>query len=256
MDISFKAKGEELGIVFGELAEEVIAEMQLAVAQAARLTYNRAIELAGQRLHSTRQEYISHLHLEEEGDGVYVVYLDEEADYLEEGQPPHAQLPRLAQGPKSKQTKDGTHRYTIIPLRQTTAPVNPTSPVQTEMSANLRQAIRSGQFKTIRQGRGASGKFTTVERIAKDAAVHPYIKGLVRVREYGGVTQEALTGGGTKGMPLLSSSYFTFRIASENQDPIENWFHPGSAGAHIWDDLEQWADQQVEQIIREIAFQD
>jgi hypothetical protein len=75
---------------------------------------------------------------------------------------------------------------------------------------------------------------------------HPYLKGLTRVREY--ASKEAKE----KGAPPVSSSYFTFRVASEKQDPAQRWRHPGFAGAKIWPELEKWAEFELEKIIDEV----
>ncbi len=239
MKLSLRAKLDDIGI--DEIGEEIARDLQASVAELAQLTYNKAVEMTNERLHGTRQDYINALHMEEEGPGVYVVYLDPEMNHLEDGYPAFPMLPKLAQGPKSKISKDG-HRYVVIPMRKTTAPVNPGSQKQLDMSVALKKLVAQRRMKKVREGVSPkTGKYTTVERLTSNKGVHPHLQNLVRVREY--KTPESKR--------PMSSAYFTFRTASEKQDPTSSWFHPGYGGAQIFPDLERWAESQLENIISE-----
>lgn len=245
ININFVDIAESMGVAIEEMADEAVSQMQGAVAEAAALTYNKAVELAGERLHSTKMDYINALDIKEE-DGVWIVSLDPSANYLEDGYGPRKMLPGLAQGAKSRTTKDGSHRYTIIPIRQHTSPQNSQNPKQVQIASEMVRAIRTQRFQEVRRGINPNtGKLTTVERLENNPAISPYLQGLVRVREY-------KTAPG-KDPQITSSQYLTFRVASENQDSGEQWVHPGYHGAQIFPDLGDWAVEQVEQIIRQIA---
>lgn len=245
-DIKVSTKLENLGISISELTQEVVGEMKAAVAEIASLTYNKAVELTSSRLHSTRQQYLDGLHFEQEGEGVYTIMLDADVDHLESGYPPIPMLPKLVQGPKAKIGKDGK-RYVIIPIRQSTGDSQSANTVvaakQNDLAARLKEVIADRKFKKVRQTSDPkTGKTTTIERMTGEAP-HPYLKGLTRVREFKGDPQ--------KEKPI-SSAYLTFRVASENQDPNTHWRHPGFAGAHVFPDLEKWADQQMDTILKDI----
>lgn len=248
MDIKLSAKLEELGIEIEEIGEQAAQDMVSAVQSLAASTYQKAVEMTGDRLHTTRQTYINALHMSEEGSGIYVVYLDPSANHLEEGMDGFNMLPKLATGPKSKMAKDGS-RYVTIPFRNTTAPANPNSSKQKDLAQRLKDEIKTREFKKVKEGVSTkTGKYTTVERMVSGQTTHPYLKGLTRVRQYN--SQESAQ----QGEPPASSSYFTFRVASTKQDPTKSWVHPGTNGANIFPELADWAETEMEQIIVDLVL--
>jgi hypothetical protein len=110
-----------------------------------------------------------------------------------------------------------------------------------DYASDLKRFVKSREkdFKTVKEGVSPkTGRYTKVERLGGEG-IPRHMKGLTRVREY----KEA---GAAK---PTSSAYFTFRTASEKQDPQKHWFHPGKHGANIFRDLDQWTDQQMNTII-------
>lgn len=240
MKLSLKAKLDELGVDLKNMTEQIANDLNLAVAQLAQNTYNKAVEMTSSRLHGTRQQYINALNMKQESPGVYVVYLDPSVSHLEDGYARFEMLPKLAQGPKAKTAKDG-HKYVVIPMQKTTSPVNPESPIQKHLAGELKDIIAKRRFQKVREGVSPkTGKYTTVERLT-DKNVHYMLQNLVRIREY--------KSPGAK--RPLSSAYFTFRTASEKQDANSRWVHPGFTGAKIFPDLAQWTEREMENIIRE-----
>lgn len=152
-------------------------------------------------------------------------------------------LPKLAQGPKSKISKEG-HRYTVIPIRKgmDDQVAVPGAGGGADMVSAIKSVIDQRKFKLVRAEKSReTGKFTTVERYT-GAVPNANLKGLTRVREYAGAEKS--------GSPA-SSAYFIFRVASEKQDANTRWRHPGFKGANIFPDLERWSNQQLEQILKE-----
>jgi len=243
--LSFTARMQEMGFELKDLTDSVIREFAEIAPRLSKSIYRKAKDMAASRLHSTRDQYIAALHEESPEEGIYIVYLDPEADYIEDGYPPFPMLPKLFSGPKAKTAKDG-HKYVIIPMRQRTAPINPSNKQQADLSDRLRSEIKMRQWKTSKAGTNKAGKYATTERMVSGKSTHPYLKGLTRVREY--ESKEAKE----KGAPPMSSSYFTFRVASQKQDPSKMWRHPGFAGARIWPELEKWAEFELEQIINDV----
>lgn len=242
--LSLKVKLDELGFELQEVTDEIARDLVTAVHTLAASTYQKAVEMTAGRLNSTRQQYINALHMEQEGEGVWVVYLDPEANHLEEGYDAFPMLPKLAMGPKSKVAKDGS-RYVVIPLRQRTSAVNPNNAKQADLAARLVSLSKMRKWEKVKAGVSqATGKYTTVERMKHAKDDHPYLKGLTRVREY-------KTPGAKEPM---SSAYFTFRTASTKQDAQSHWFHPGFKGAQIFPEVEKWAEFQLEVIINEFLL--
>ena len=243
-NLSLKVKLDELGFELQEVTDEIARDLVSAVHNLAASTYQKAVELAGSKLHTTRQQYINALHMEQEGEGVWVVYLDAEANDLEDGYDSFNMLPKLASGPKSKVAKDG-HRYVVVPMRQRTVPANPNSQKQADLASRLVALSKIRKWDKVKAGvSGATGKYTTIERMKNSKDDHPYLKGLTRVREY--------KSPGAK--EPMSSAYFTFRTASTKQDASNHWVHPGFAGAKIFPEVEKWAEFQLEMIINEFLL--
>lgn len=244
-NFSIKAKAEQLGLDFAKLTDDLARDMVATVHQLAASTYNKAVELASQRLHGTRQDYINALQLSQEGDGIWVVSLDPEANDLEDGYDSFQMLPKLAMGPKSKPLKDGSGRYVVIPMRQRMSPLNPSNPKQADLASRLKELSKIRKWEKVREGvSGATGKYTTIERMKAAKDDHPHLKGLTRIREYKQKGDKAPS----------SSAYFTFRTASTKMDPSKHFVHPGFRGAKIWPDLEQYAEEQLEQILVEFLM--
>lgn len=241
MDIYLKPKLDDLGVELETLGEEIAKDLVAAVAQTAQLTYNKAVEMSSERLNTTRQQYIDALNLEEEGEGIYTIYLEPEANHLEEGYPAFPMLPKLATGPASKVAKDGS-RYTIIPIRQRTTTSESASPEKKDIVNKLNQLVADRKFKKVRTTVDQkTGKKTTVERLSGKAP-HRHLQGLTRVREYASAESQKPT----------SSAYITFRVASTKQNPGQKWRHPGFEGANIFPDLERWADSEIDKIVQSI----
>ncbi len=242
MDIKVSVKLKELGQDMAQLSNEIRDGIMAVTAQLAQLTYNRAVEMTATRLHKTRQQYVDALHLVTESEGVFVVFLDAEADHLEDGYPPFPMLPKLATGPNSKPTKDGKGRYAIIPIRQDADVfVLDKSGDKQDLAIQMKRYIDEKKWKTVKEGKSpTTGKYTSVERYT-GGAPHPYLQGLTRVREYANSKEEK----------PLSSAYITFRVASTKQDPNKMWRHPGFAGAQIFPDLERWADMEMTNVLKE-----
>lgn len=236
---NIKARTEDLGLTLENITDEIARDLVSAVHNLAANTYSKVVELASQRLHGTRQQYVDALHITQEKEGVWVVYLDPDVNHLEDGYDTFNMLPKLAMGPKSKVSKDG-HRYVVIPMRQRMAPLDPTNAKQADLASRLKSLSTMRKWDKVRAGiSGKTGKYTTVERMQHSADDHPYIKGLTRIREYAT----------PKSKEPISSAYFTFRTASTKQDASKHWVHPGFKGAKIWPDLERWVDLELNQIL-------
>lgn len=238
-EIRLRVKMEELGVKLEEINREIADQLAVSVAQLARLTYNRATELATTRLNSTKQQYLDALNFEAEGEGVFVIYLESEAAHLENGYPPFPMLPKLVRGPNSKLSKEG-YRYAIIPIRQRvdSASTQPSMNARS-LAMRIKEVVDERKFKQVSSST-YQGKVQTVEKYTGKAP-HPFLKGLTRVREYASAA--------AKGAPL-SSTYLTFRVASEKYP--SKFKHPGFQGANVFPDIERWADDQLGNIIRDI----
>jgi len=247
MKLIVTVKMQEMQLEIEKLTADVLEQLKKILPRLSKTVYAKAVEMAGQRLHSTRDQYIDALHEENPSEDVYVVYLDPEADHLESGFPSFPMMPKLFMGPKAKISKSG-RKYVVIPLRQTTSAINPSSVKQTDLAERLKAEVRTREFKTVKAGVSAkTGKYRTVERMIPGSNTPKNLQGLTRVREF--KDKDAAEKG-----HIMSSSYFTFRVASENQDASKRWVHPGFPGAKIFPELEQWIEGELEQILVDLML--
>lgn len=132
----------------------------------AQAVYQRAVDMAHDRLGPHRLPiFLKHLQIEED-DGHPAVTLAGEAAWIEEGAPEREMLPDLLASPKAKVSKKG-RRYVVVPLRPGDAP--------SSLGAALRGSVEAG---------GGGGRETTdgevVFRVAADGQSgwrHPGIPG-------------------------------------------------------------------------------
>lgn len=228
-------KAKELGKTLENISETAQGELEQALEGLVYAVYNQGKIYAQQRLKSTRTQYLEGYHYQKLGDNLYVIYLDNEINYLEDGYGGFSMLPGLLNGPKSKPTKDGQGRYNTIPFRH-----SPSAPAQTMADQQLKQSlidtIKKNKLDKIIKDASGRPKEGVVARVkGKDMAAN--IQGLVKVQK----TYEKTT----------QSYYMTFRRVSTKTDPSK-WFHPGWKGAHIFDDLERFTDDKISEILNAI----
>jgi len=241
MNINVRLKALEFGKDIDFVSKETVKELQKAIQRASILIYNEAIRLASQKLYMTREDYINALKYEKLGDNMYVIYLQEKMNHAEDGYSAYNMLPKLAQGPASKTAADG-HRYTNIPF-QHKPHAKDTKPEVANLAAAVKQIEKEARTKdsyitkTIKKTE--HGQITHFKGIEK-AGFHSHLENLVKY------TMRA------PGQKKQRTSYFTFRTASEKQDPGSMWVHPGYGGAKIFPTLEQFAEREIENIIKRI----
>ncbi|HMV01704.1 MAG TPA: hypothetical protein PLJ37_01130 [Chitinophagales bacterium] len=235
MDINFRIRAEELGKSFEGISAEVEATLNTAIAQLAQATYSEGIRLAQQRLKTSKQDYIRSLNLYDIGNNIYIISLTgDQANYIENGWQSFDQKPGLLNGPKAKVSKKGTI-YNTIPFTHNPYSKAPLNEKGTQLRSDLLKVIKANNLDKIIQDATGSPRQGIVARL-KNTGVRN-LEGLVKIQKtYDKATQ---------------SKYISFRRVSENS-PNSSWIHPGYAGAHIFDDLEKYIDQQVDTIINAI----
>lgn len=263
-----------------QLSQAHIRAAQSAMRDLAVETYAKAQEMASQRLNSTRQKYADSLSFDQAGDNHWVITLDGDAKYLEEGYPSFNQIEAgLARGPKSKVSKAG-HRYVVIPFEHKQAAAAKGHPmhdvaVQRGQAAETTKGNLAEDLKRLKKifgiknpimgpgGQAVQGKAWSITKNEfgpqwsySDAAgsqmtaaitggrpIHKNLQGITGVQ-----FQQKTRGGGER----TKTAHMTWRIASENPNAKGKWIHPGFSGAKIFPDLEQWAASQLNMRLREI----
>jgi hypothetical protein len=258
---------------------EIEPRLNDAVSKLAAQTHLHILEQVQQKLHSRRQMYVDALVKPQEvSKGVYVIVLEAEAAWIEDGLPEYFMGDTLLKGPGVKRAADGS-MYRVIPFEHSGAPNAkteagksltdtlktemkkrkiPWSKIETDPSGSPKQGLihkfdipgaptrPSGTAGKPGWGKGPEGA------ALQGPTGTPFLQG---VRVY----QSPMMQGGKpvkdkKGDQKFKKSVMTFRIISSKHKGTGRWQFPGIEGMKFFDDAEQWAGQQWDQhIIPEIA---
>lgn len=243
-DINVKIKAEELGLEIDNLAPWIEAELQDAVKNLAHAAHTSMIsEIQSRRMSpGNRQDYLKGLKFVDIGDDSYLIYLEGDwANKLEEGFEPYDMKDTLLKSTKIttsgepwvKTNKKGK-KYASVPFS-----FKPHS--KDVGSGDLASDIKSLVAKN------SKGKMQAITKTFKDIDGNA-IQG--RVASIKNAENENLSGL-TKYQHVsdsgkVSSMYMTFRVISEDS---KGWQHPGFAGHKIFEDVEKYVDQEMENIL-------
>jgi hypothetical protein len=240
----------------------------------AAMAYGKAVELAGERLHSRRQMFVDGLHLVEQ-DGVKVLQLDANVRWIDDGLPPHDMLDALLASPKAKFSKDGS-RYLVVPFGHGPGKGATNTPTSSQpMVEAVKREMKARKIPWARIERDADGNalMGRLHKFDVRASIHPAKTGQGAGQGWGpegavrqGPNERQLVGGGPGGggRPFLSQvnvyqrpkpgggvqrSVVSFRIASSKHRGDGRWHYPGIEGAGIFDEVEAWSQRTLDQDI-------
>lgn len=251
-----------------ELVQELEGQANKALQEGLRdlsaQTYAHIVENVQSKLHTTREKYLKHLHINQDSDGVWVISLDEEAMWIEEGKEPGSMVEDLLSSPKAKTSQDGG-KYLSVPFEHSKKSSSQSGPAKSMTAA----------IKTELQKQGASWS-----KLETDSKGQPKL-GLVRsfdimkepVKKHEGPgTGKGKTGQvmqGPTGIPLLqgvrvyqhqmgnkvSKSVVTFRTVSSKMAGTDRWHHPGIEEKKFLDEAMDWAQEQWETKMKDQIFE-
>lgn len=254
------------------LSDELKNLGKQASAELAQMTYAKAVELAGERLKSTRQKYIEALSVSEQ-DGLWVVSLDASMRWRDDGMEAFDMKEGLLASPKAKRAEDGS-TYVVVPFEHGPGkgPTNST-PEQLDLVDTLKAEFKKRKIPWAKVERDSQGR-PKIGRLHKFNVEDAPLKtkhgpgqgrgGIGDVRQGPNMRQRAGGGPGGGGIPFLRGvavyqshgegggvkrSVMTFRIVSSKQQGQDIWHHPGLEGAHIFDAAWKWALEEVEKSV-------
>lgn len=224
---------EEIRKELGDITQEVHRAISDGVKNVALMTHAKTIELAGERLGSTRQKYVDALGFEEIAPNVWAVSLDESMLWLEEGKEPGSMVDDLL-GENPKIAKDGA-KYRVIPFEHT-APRQSLTPQARSTVDIIKKELKSRglpfrKLEVDSKGSPRLGKLYTINiksQLPTPSANTPALHGLTvyqRKGPEGKVRREILT----------------FRTVHEKHKSEGKWHHPGIQGKKLMDEALEWA---------------
>lgn len=239
--LKLKIDAEAIAAQFGEVKQQVQAALEEGVKSLASMTHAKTLELAQQRLKSSRKQYTDNLTFEEVMPGVWVVSLGEPALWIEEGRKSGSMVQDLLRK-NAKMAKDGT-KYKAIPFDHGKAPTQMPAKAQ-EIVAQLKRELKKEgiPFKGIERDASGNPRLGVLHRLNLDSAkptkkaTTPALSGLT-------ITQRMTSRG------IIRRDIMTFRMVSEKHIQDGRWMHPGRQGDKLMDLALMWAEDVWEKDI-------
>lgn len=229
-DLNFKIDSKDFEHVFDKFRKDLQRELNESVQHLASMTFEKTLELAGAKLHSTFHIYKDALSSRKEGNSIYIVSLDQKALWIEEGIPSDFDMkPGLLK--KGKTAKDGK-KYRIVPFSHNTRPSQQTQKAK-DLTSQIKKILRAENipFAKIEKNADGSPKMGLLHKIdIKSApptakASHGALEGL-RIYQ-----TKSETGNVSRGI-------FTFRTVKEG---VDKFIHPGLDAQKFMDQSFDWA---------------
>lgn len=242
--INVTMRAEQLHLALQSASAVVKEKVAEGVASLSYAIFTQGRMYAQERLTQTRLQYINALKYKVVGYDQYLIYLEDDTDYLESGYSSFDQKPGLLNGPKSRPMKGGG-RYTVVPFSHKRSAGSATNLHEQLMATEVRQALGKardvfGSATDLRKtqmspmtGRPMQGKVGRV--VGTD--MHQNLQGLTKYQK----TYEKTT----------QSQLMTFRTVSSRSKP-NSWIHPGFRGAGVFPSLQVWAQQEIDNLLKKL----
>lgn len=247
---------------FGKSAEDKLH--QYAKDLAAQ-THAKVVELASEGLHQRRERYLAALSFDAVNDNTWVITLDADALWIEEGLPEDYQmLPKLLASSKAKTAKDGS-KYVVVPFSQGPGGGRHLNSESGKTNDDLRRAVeielkkRKIPFakieRDINTGLPKLGKLHDIDYLHPKSHPNKTHEGIGQGQGAIGDARQGHSGDryldririyqrqvlGKGGRQKVVRGIVTFRTASSKQDASRYWVHPGSAPKKFFEQAYQWA---------------
>jgi len=255
--LSLKAKLVDLGVNVDALEASTIKVFRTQVGLIAVAAHNRWIQLAKERLGTSRDAYVVGLQQagsfksrKVSGEDVFDITLvgrmPNNFEFGMESFDMKTVRPGWLGGSKAKTGKDG-EKYVVIPFRHSTTSKRfgyTGKAKAADLRSELKKTVRAyGLNRMIRTATGnVVGGLTT--RVPPKAPVHSYLRGLTRV-------QKGTRGRTPEGFQRGSSQLVTWRIMSENS-PASSWIHPGLKAANLLREVELFVNKEFDDIVKKV----
>lgn len=245
-DFRIEVDAKSIASQFGEFKLEVETAVKSAIGALAASTHAKAIELATDKLSTTRETYTDALSFQQLNENMWVVELDmDKAGWIEDGRKAGF-MEELLNGKSSKISKDGK-RYAVIPFEHSKPP-SKQAPSAQRFTQEIRKFLKEKEinYKKIEYNDDGSPKLGLLhsfkEGIGKELfpsfpAKHDVFKGLSIYQ-----TKDKTTG-------KVKRDVMTFRVITEDHKAEGLWNHPGRQAAFIIDHSYDWALKEFDTVI-------
>jgi hypothetical protein len=245
-DFKIEIDGESISKQFGDLKAEVEASIKTAMGALAASTHAKTIELATEKLGTTRDIYTNALSFEQLSENMWVVSLDmQKACWLEDGRK-SGWMEELLRGKSSRTGKNG-QRYAIIPFEHSKPP-SKQAPSAQRFTQEIRKFLKEKEinYKKIEYNNDGSPKMGLLHSFKDGIGKEIYPSHMAKHDVFKGLSiyqSKDKTTGKTR------RDVMTFRVISESQRGSGMWNHPGRQGEFIIDKAYEWALKELENVV-------
>jgi hypothetical protein len=240
MNLKFFVNADDIANEMKAFKEEAKQAIEESVKQLSAMTHAKVVELAQEKLKSTRKIYTDNLDYQELVPGLWVVSLDQPALWIEEGRKSGDMTQDLLKT-GAHIAKDGS-RYKAIPFDHGKPP-SQMDPFSRNLVAKIKSELKKANipFKKLELNADGSpriGRLHTMNISSphpSSRASHPALSGLTIYQ--------------TKGANgKVRRDIMTFRMVSDKHKGSK-WIHPGRDAEGFFEKALQWAEDQWEREI-------
>lgn len=246
MSLKFNIDAGKIAAQFKEFALEVEQDLNKAVANLAAITDAKVKEMANQELQSSRKPFMDSLGFEEVAPGIWVISVDEQGLWVEEGIEANKDMKPGLLAEDFKTSKQG-HRYKAIPFDYGKAPSQLTPSTQ-QLVSYLKQNLKKEKvpFKKIERNADGSpkvGKLHEFDFGNPGGRMGGPGKGNTPVFKNLSIYQSVTKTGNVR------RDILTFRTVSSGPGSAGKWHHPGLEAKKFLDRALDWAMREWEEKI-------
>lgn len=260
----FKVDAAEIERINNKLKGELVPALQRGVQDLSVQTHAHIVEEVQGKLHSSRQQYLDALSYSQVDENTYLISLNREAWWIEDGIPNGTEMIDwlLRKGPKAKSgpkvSKDGS-LYRVIPFQHNKGETQQT-PTQNELKEVIRKEMKKrgipyGPIEKDTQGMPKIGKLHSFNIMDKPLKTKEGVGqgwgeigkpkvGYTGIPFLQGVTIYQSKVKDKEGKESVQKQIMTFRIVSSKHKGTGRWVHPGYAPQKFLDEAFEWAKKE------------
>lgn len=241
-DIKVNLDISSLTQFLNEFSKDIVKDIQKGIKGLAIATQAHIKEEAQNKLHSFREKYLESLSPPEQiDDYLWVITLNENAVFIEEGRPePYDMKPGLLKD--GKMSKDG-HKYRVVPMNQGKTPTQMSSGnkgyeqnmVNLVKSELKKKGIPYKKLELDKSGNPKLGKLHSmdIDSHTPGKGNTPQLHGLniYQTKQKDGSVKRSIT---------------TFRTVTDKSDQKDRWIHPPIEARDFFPQAAKWAEQEWE----------
>lgn len=248
MSLKYKIPAAEIASMFGELAAQVEKELKTRANDLIALTHAEVLERSQKELHSTAKTFRDHFHYEQIAENVWVISVDEEALFIEDGIKPGTDMKEWLL--KDAKVNAKGEKYKIVPFDWTKGPKN-MSKANQNLLGQLQAKFKENKipFKKLETNADGSPRVSNKAIHSLNMGGPKPGKGNTPAFDRVNVYQTKTDSG------AIRRDIFTFRTVTSGSKGKNKWIHPGTKPHNYLDQayelfVQKWETEVLPNILQ------